>query len=577
MNLKVSRRKTGRTYLSIVRNYRDKKTGMSRTSTVKSLGYLDELEKEFSDPIAHFKEVARKMTEEENLKNKVTLTFNLDQQLDENSNDRKNFGYCAIIKKYHELGLHRFFNNKARNENFKFNTNSIMMLLVISRLLSPGSKKKAYEEKNRYFERFHFSQADVYRALSHYAKISKECQRYLHNQIVELYGRNTKTVYYDVTNYYFEIDKADDLRKFGLSKEKRRNPIVQMGLALDADGIPLHYQLFPGNKLDKETFRSVIGEVRRNYDTDRIVVVADMGIVTGDNIYYLTDGKNRNGYVFSFSVRGGAKAFKDYVLDNEGYVGADKKPADENAEFKSKSRRIARDISVTMANSRKATKTVYEKQVVFWSKKYADKAKAEREEVLKKAMDLVTDPGKYTRATTYGAAKYVKNLEFDKKTGKAISEKKHICLDTDRLAEEEKYDGYYSIVTSELHMTDEEIIETYRGLWEIEHTFKITKSTLAARPVFVSLEDRINAHFLTCFISLMIIRLIQRQIGMKYSVEQIIECLNKISCSNEQDNLYLFDYRSDISDAIGDVLGINLTRKRLRLSEIKNILANCKK
>ena len=192
-------------------------------------------------------------------------------------------------------------------------------------------------------------------------------------------------------------------------------------------------------------------------------------------------------------------------------------------------------------------------------------------------MDLVTDPGKYTRATTYGAAKYVKNLEFDKKTGKAISEKKHICLDTDRLAEEEKYDGYYSIVTSELHMTDEEIIETYRGLWEIEHTFKITKSTLAARPVFVSLEDRINAHFLTCFISLMIIRLIQRQIGMKYSVEQIIECLNKISCSNEQDNLYLFDYRSDISDAIGDVLGINLTRKRLRLSEIKNILANCKK
>ena len=577
MNLKVSRRKTGRTYLSIVKNYRDIKTGISKTATIKSLGYLDVLEKEYDDPIAHFKEVAAKMTEEENSKKKLTLKINMDEQLEQGTDNRKNFGYAVLLKIYHELGLHRFFNNKARNEEFKYNTNSIMMLLMISRLLSPGSKKKAFEERRRYFERFDFSLADIYRALSHYAKISKDFQKYLHGQITEKYGRDTKTIYYDVTNFYFEIDEADELRKYGKSKENRHNPIVQMGLAMDADGIPIHYELFPGNKLDKETFRSVIGEVRKNYDTGRIVVVADMGIITGDNIYYLTDGRNKNGYVFSFSVRGGTEAFRNYVLNEEGYVGTNGKLASEGSEFKVKSRRIAREINVTMSNGRVEKKTVYEKQVIFWAKKYADKARAEREELFKKAMALIEDPRKYNKATSYGAAKYVKNLEFDKQTGEIIEGKQHLYFDSDKLAEEEKYDGYYAIVTSELYMPDDKIIDTYRGLWEIEETFKITKGTLESRPVYVSREDRIGAHFLTCFIALVIIRIIQKKIGRLYSVEKIVDCLNKTSCSNEQDNLYLFDYRSEVSDAIGNALGIDFTRKRLRLSEIKNILAESKK
>lgn len=574
---KTYRKESGRTYLVIAQKYRNPDTGISTDRTVKSLGYLDELEKEYDDPIAHFKEVARKMTEEEKAKKKLTLTINMDEALPQDIDGRKNLGYAAILKIYHELRLDDFFKNKARHEPFKYNTNAIMILLIISRLLSPGSKKKAFEEKGRYFERFNFSLADVYRALSHYAKITKEFQQYLHNQIAETYGCNTKIVYYDVTNFYFEIDEPDELRKFGPSKEKRPNPIVQMGLAMDADGIPLHYELFPGNTLDKETFRSVIGEVRRNYDTGRIVVVADMGIITGDNIYYLTGGKNWNGYVFSFSIRGGTEAFKDYVLDQTGYVDKDGKPVSEDAEFKMKSRVIARDINVTMQNGRKVKKTVYEKQVVFWGKKYADKARAEREEVVKKALDLVADPKRYNRAISYGAAKYVKQLEFDEKTGEILEGQQKPYFDADRLAEEEKYDGYYAMVTSELEMSDEKIIETYRGLWEIEESFRITKGTLEARPVYVSLEDRIDAHFLTCFIALVIMRLLQKKTGRQYSAEMIAQCLNKIACSNEQDNLYLFDYRSDISDAIGSALGIDFTRKRLRLADIKNVLANCKK
>jgi transposase len=242
-----------------------------------------------------------------------------------------------------------------------------------------------------------------------------------------------------------------------------------------------------------------------------------------------------------------------------------------------KSRRIARDINVTMDSGRTEVKTVYEKQVVFWSKKYADKAKAERAAVLLKAADLVNDPGKYNKSTSYGAAKYVKNIAYDKKTHQVIDTGKALVFDEAKVMEEEKYDGYYAIVTSELAMSDNEVIDTYRGLWEIEETFKITKGTLESRPVYVSLKDRIEAHFLSCFIALVIIRLLQKQTGRRFSCDKIVECLNNISCSHEQENLYLFDYRSEISDAIGKALGISFNKKRLTLAEIKNILAVSKK
>lgn len=580
VNLKQSRRKDGRVYLSIEKAYRDPITGKPRAKTIQSLGYLDELEKEYDNPITHFKEVARKMTEEEKLEKKLTLSINMDEKISPDTDNRKNFGYAAILKIYHEIGLDVFFKNKSRHKKFKYNTNSIMIMLVVSRLLSPGSKKKAFEEKDRYFERFSFSLADVYRSLSHFSEISTEFQRYLNSQISVKYGRNTKTIYYDVTNFYFEIDEADEFRKFGLSKEKRQDPIVQMGLAMDADGIPLHYELFSGNTVDKETFRPVIAEVRRNYDTGRIIVVADMGIITGDNIFYLQGkekGKNFNGYVFSFSVRGGTKAFKEFVLSDKGYVDKNGNPADENASFKMKSRVIARDINVTLPSGRKTKKTVYEKQVVFWGRKYALKAQAEREEILKKAYDLVANPPKYTQATSYGAAKYVKNLKFDKKTGEILKVKEHPVFDSAKVAEEEKYDGYFAIVTSEMDMSDTEVIETYRGLWQIEETFRITKGVLETRPVYVSLQDHINAHFLTCFISLTIMRIIQKKTGKLYSAEKIVECLNRISCSNEHENIYLFDYRSKISDVIGEALEIDFTNKRLRLGDIKKILARAKK
>ena len=501
----------------------------------------------------------------------------MDEELPIGAVGAKNLGYALPLKIYHQLGIDTFLKGKALSENFKFNTNSIMILLVMARLLMPGSKKAAIEAKDRFFERFDFTLDDVYRSLGHFDKISNELQRYMYESVRVNYGSDTSVIYYDVTNYYFEIKKPDDFRKFGLSKEKRKRPIVQMGLAMDKNGIPLHYEVFRGNMTDKETFRSVIGDVRKNYDTGRVVVVADMGIITGDNIYYLVGenaDKPRNGYIFSFSVSGGTDVFKKYVLEEKGYTDNDGKPPTDETDFKIKERRIPREINVTMQNGKIKKKTVHEKQVVFWSRKYFERARSERAEIIAKAEALIANPERYTKATSYGAASYVGNIDYDKETGEVTGN--HLFLDTAKIEEQEKYDGYYSIATSELSMKTSEIVETYRGLWEIEETFKLTKSDIEARPVHVQSKEHINAHFLSCFIALTILRLIQKKTDKKFSAEKILDCLNKIECINEHENIYLFGYRSPLSIQLGKAFDLDFSRKRLTLASIKNILASVK-
>ncbi|HEY3388035.1 MAG TPA: IS1634 family transposase [Prolixibacteraceae bacterium] len=578
--LDVKNQKKG-IYLIIEEKYRDKEKKQARTKHYKTLGYVHDLQKEFSDPVAHFKEIVAQMNALEKGNKKLTLEIDLNEKLPDESHTRYNMGYAVIMKIYHELELDRFLNNKARHETFEYNTNSIMTLLTITRILHPSSKKRSYEYKDMFFERFDFELHHVYRALSHFSKIGEECQRFISDQINAKFGQNTKLMYFDVTNFYFEIDDADNLRKRGKEKNNRPDPIVQMALAMDADGIPLYYKLFPGNTHDSKTFIPVFKDVCVRFNPGRVIAVADMGCTSSNNIYFLKGGdrdKRVNGYVFSFSIRKGSEAFKKYVLDDTGYTDRDGKALKEGYDYKIKSRIEVREIQVTMKNGSPKSMLIDEKQVVFWSEKYAKKARSEREETIKKALDIIADPKKHNKSTVHGAAAYIQNITYDKKTGEVYAEEgKKLIFNEEKANEDAKYDGYYSIVTSELEMPEQRIIEIYRGLSDIEDNFKVSKSDLDIRPVYVSREDRINAHVLTCFISLVILRLIQKKTDYKFTPEQIITCLNNISCSLEHTNLYLFDYRSNISNCIGEAFGIDFTNKRLRLNEIKNILASSKK
>lgn len=562
-------KKTGRIYLSIVHGYRDKVSKKSRTKTIKSLGYLDELEKEYDDPIAFFEAKVKQMNDQQaSDKFAITLRIRSEERIQKDATNRKNLGYAALSKIYHDLGIHTFLINRQRHSKESYDANSIMKLLVFARLLYPASKKKTYENKEVFFEKTDFSLDDVYRCLSFFNKHKDALQLWIHERIKQQYDRNTSLVYYDVTNYYFEIDEPDELRKKGVSKEHRPDPIVQMGLFMDTDGIPITYGLHPGNMLDKQTLIPMLGKIQRDFSLGRIIVVADKGMTTGDNIWYTLSAKN--GYMLSYSIRGADRKFKDYVLDQRDYVS-------KNDGFKIKSRLYPRQITVTSRNGKKIKKTVDEKQVVFYSEKFALKAKAERAPALEKAKSLIRNPSQYSRATSYGAAKYVKNLTFDAKTGEILKGTNQLLLNEEKLRQEEELDGYYAIVTSEYKESDERIIEIYRGLWKIEESFKITKSDFESRPVFLSTKEHIEAHFLTCFVSLVIARILEHRLKGKYSVTALLESLRRASCSHIQENYYLFDYVNETLNDIGQEFGIEFDKKCLPLGEIKKILGEVKK
>jgi hypothetical protein len=239
MHLKIGNIK-GRKYLSIAHGYRDTQTGKSRTKTIKSLGYLDALEKEHPDPITHFKKVVDAMNRQETENNAPSnISIDRNEVLAAGQGNRKNLGYAVLSKLYYELGLDVFFNNHSRGLKMEYVVNSIMKLLIFSRILDPASKKKTFENKDWYFENFDFTLDDIYRCLTFANSKRDNLKIHLHRKIKEQYGRSTELVYYDVTNYYFEIDEPDELRKKGVSKEHRPDPIVQMGLFMDTMGMPI--------------------------------------------------------------------------------------------------------------------------------------------------------------------------------------------------------------------------------------------------------------------------------------------------------------------------------------------------
>lgn len=570
MYLRKNKRKDGRIHLSIVRGYRDSK-GKSKARTVKTLGYLDVLEKEFNNPIAHFQKVVEEMNLEEQ---DINLKINKSTELDKNISTLQNFGYVALSKVYHELEIDKFIINKFKSRDFsEFKMNNIVKLLVFARPLYPDSKKSTYENRNIFFENTDFSLQEVYNALTYIEPYKDELQKYIYDHIQEQYKPNNECIYYDVTNYYFEIDEADELRKKGVSKEHRPNPIVQMGLFIDSLGLPMCYKLFSGNTNDCLTLKPMVQELQKNYDVGKVIVVADRGLNTGNNIAYNT--AIGNGYVMSLSIKGSNSELKNYVLKDEGYT--------YNAEktYKVKSRLYPREITITKKDKNgktiKIKKNVDEKQVIFWSADYAKRAKAERQPAIDKAKELIGNVQKFNKANSYGASKYVKHLVFDKDTGEIIAAKSQLSLDEEKIKEEEKYDGYYAIVTSEMDKTDNEIIDIYRGLWRIEETFKVTKSELNARPVYLSRENHIQAHFLTCYISLVLSKVLQHKLNNKYSIEQILESLGKCSCSNIQENYYVFNYYDEVLESIGKILNINFSLKFRELKDIKKILSNTKK
>lgn len=589
--LKQTKCKNGRIYLSIVDGYRT--NGKVKQKVFQKLGYIDELEKNINDPVSHYKQEVEKL--KSNFKTKISTTF--DTNLDNDFNDDTfNIGYAYLKNIFKELNISEVLKKKQYSTKIEYSLSKACELLTYSRIIDPGSIKHTYENKNQFFEPFDFDKNDLYRCL----KVLLECKEDIFKTIWEStknkYNRDASTSYYDCTNYYFEIEYDDEdtindkgevikkgLRKRGPEKNHRPDPIVEMGLLLDKHGFPISYNLFPGNTSEKETLIPEIKNIKRRHNIDKVIVVADRGLNCSDNMIKTAgidlDKKNRDGYIYGQSVRGADKEFKDWILSGNYKVDKIKDEDGNEIIFKHKSRIYPKKMYITRddkgltksGNKKKQSISVDQKQMVYYSQKYADKQKRDRQMVIEKAKDLIKNPAVYTKATSYGAAGYVNNIKFDKKTG-VIPDGLELSLNEKKINEDAKFDGYYSIVTSEENLSDLELRNIYKGLAKIEETFKITKSEFDARPINVRLEDHIDAHFLICFISLVIIRILQNKINNRYTIKNILEKIKKFQCTHETGNLYKFiGYKQEIQ-YLNRKLDLSLDKKYNTRDNIKKIL-----
>ena len=590
--LKQSKFKSGKVYLSIVDGYW--KEGKVKQKVYQKLGYLEDLKKEFDDPIAHYKNYVDELKKE--FEAKITTTFDLTKDNDF-EDDTFNVGYACLKKIFQNVDISSVLKDKQYSTKIEYSLSKACELLTYARIIDPGSIKYTYEHKNQFFEPFDLSLDDLYRSLKPLLECKEDIFKTIWNNTKDKYNRDTSTVFYDCTNYYFEIEYDDDdikdingdiikkgIRKRGPEKNHRPDPIIEMGLLLDSKGFPMSYNIFSGSTSEKETLIPEIRSIKRRHDAGKVIVVADRGLNCSDNMIALAgidlDKENRDGYIYGQSVRGADQEFKNWVLRQDDYK-TEKITNDDGEEivFKHKSRIYPRKMYVTRddkgltkgGNKKKQSILVDQKQMVYYSQKYADKQKRDRQMVIEKAKDLIKNPGAYTKSTSYGAAGYVNNIKFDKDTG-IVCSGSNLSLNLEKIEEDEKYDGYYSIVTSEEHLSDLELRNIYRGLAKIEETFKITKSEFDARPVNVRLEDHIDAHFLICFIALVLIRILQSEINNRYTIKNLLEKIKNFKCTHETGNLYKFiGYKQEIQ-YINRKLELNMDKKYDTRENIKKIL-----
>lgn len=601
MYLNKQKKPNGDIYLSIREKYHVPKVG-SRERTIESLGYLSELKKTLADPIAYYTLYAKDLTKKTKSEKSRTISIDTNEKLSLGTNDTRNIGYGMLKLIYKELEIDKFWNWKTRGRKMKFNTDQVFRLLTLSRALYPGSKRYTLNHKDFYFESFDgFDLDDIYHALDVIAENQQALQEWVYEHSKKLCTRDMSVSYFDCTNYYFDIGRPDvdwldedgnpvdtkggrvpaKYRKRGPEKNHRPDPIVEMGLLMDRNGIPIAYDLFPGNESEKVHMRPIIRRVKDHFEDCRIIYVADRGLNTSDNIYWINgnnkgDSNSRDGYVYGQSVRGADAQFKSWVLCG-GYH-ADKVSSKDGSliTFLHKSRVHPKElqVNVTKPGQKKPVKkkvVVDQKQMVYYSEKYAKKQRRDRDAMVERAKDLIKHPKKYDRITAKGSASYILNITFDKSTGEIV-EGKAIVLDMEKIKEEEKYDGYYSIVTSELGMSDLEMRDVYRGLATIEDSFKVTKTYFEARPVYVWLNQHIEAHFATCFLALVLLRLLENKLEHAFSTGQILSALRNYNCTHLDTNTWQFTYYDEVIDSCAKAFGVPLNDKYKTQQEIQRLL-----
>lgn len=571
MRLNISRTKNAASYYVIETVYEGKK---ERTRIVEKLGTEAELKKKLGD--IDIKAWAKKYIEKLNLKQKqgiepdVIAKYSPNKSIVKDEISLFNGGYLFLQSIYNELALNKLCSELTKKYKFKYDLNSIFSRIIYSRILFPSSKLNSYEISKKYLEEPNFELHHIYRALDVINKEQAEIQSTLYKNSTKISKRNTNILYYDCTNFFFEIEEEDNLRKYGVSKENRPNPIVQIGMFMDADGIPLAFSINPGNTNEQVTLKPLEKQILSDYSLSKFIVCTDAGLASTANRKF--NNTNQRRFITTQSIKKTKKFIKDWALSPEGWK------IENNSKLYNINEIDEKNHIETLFYKERWIKenNLEQKLIVTYSIKYKNYQKGIRNKQIERALKIIEkNPGKLNKVNSSDCKRFIRKINTTKEGEVADTSKLYLNLDI--IEEEAIYDGFYSVCTN-LEGDTKEIIKINQKRWQIEDCFRIMKTEFKARPAYLSKEERIKAHFITCFVSLVIFRLLEKKLENKYTTADIIKQLKNMNfLKNQAEYSYIPAYtRTDFTDDLHEKFGFRTDYEVLTHKKIKNILKKTK-
>lgn len=546
-----------------------KANGSTTSAIVRKLGTLEQLLPEHGptrdDVLAWAKNEVKIETEKykkEKEAQTVLIPFHADRQLDYNKQVFFRGGYLFLQSFYYQLQMNKTCRKLKQKYKFKYDINAILSDLIYARILEPCSKRSSYKVASEFLEKPSYELHDVYRALD---VLGTECdliQAEVYKNSHFLGERNDKILYYDCSNYYFEIEQEDGNKKYGKSKEHRPNPIIQMGLFMDGDGIPLAFSLFPRNANEQISLKPLEKKVLEDFGCQKFIYCSDAGLGSESIREYNHMGERA--YIVTQSIKKLKKDEKEWALNPQGFKRvSDDAPVDITKLSED-------DKGLYYKNEPYTTKKLHQRLIITYSPKYALYQKSIRDKQIERAQKML-DSGntKKNRKNPNDPARFIGTLAVTKE-GEAADVKHY--LDENKISEEGQYDGFYAVCTDLLDDEVDDILKVSEGRWQIEECFRIMKTDFSARPIYLQDENRIKAHFLICFLALTIYRFLEKKLGSKYTCEKLLDTLKGMNFAEIQEQGFTPLYKREaITDDLHDVCGFRTDYQFITKSKMRNI------
>lgn len=582
MRLKVTKSKNSAS-LYVIKSIYNSKTQSNYSKIVEKLGTETELREKLNgaDPYEWAKEYIQKLNEEEKKQSrKILVPFEQSKIISKDEQRLFNGGYLFLQKIYHELGLHKICKEISQKYKFNFSLDSILSRLIYARVIFPASKLATYELSKKFIEQPDFGLHQIYRALEVLARETDFIQSSLYENSLKVSKRNTGVLFYDCTNYFFEIEQEDGDKQFGPSKDHKPNPIVQMGLFMDGDGIPLAFSINRGNMNEQLTLKPLEKKILSDFELSKFIVCTDAGLASEDNRKF--NDKDGRAFITTQSIKKLKSYLKKWALAKDGWMlpGSPKtydiSKLDEMID-KASTEDKAKMLAQVFYKERWIKEgDLEQKLIVTYSIKYRDyqrKIRLSQIERAQKAID--TNPTKIGKCNQNDYRRFISKTNIT--PDGEVAENEILHLDTALIEKEEAFDGFYGVCTN-LEDEASEIIKVNHRRWEIEECFRIMKSEFKARPVYLSNDDRIQAHFTTCFLSLIIYRLLERKLDEKFTCHEIISELRDMEFFEIKNEGYVPTYtRTDFTDSLHETFGFRTDYQIVATNTMKKIIKETKR